>query len=372
MEPSSCPAPFDNGIPSIPTVFPAGETKETVLSGPGSNYPMGFERVNSVAVLTNPHSGRGSGMQTMNRALARFKELGVEAVAYYGNGPHDSRRLTREAMQDGRYDAIVVCGGDGMINLVLQETANSGFPVGIVPSGTGNDHARALAVPHYSPEIAAEIIAAGFTSTSDLGLITGPRGNRNWFGTVACVGLDADISERSNKMRWPTGAARYYAATLTELVRFRPTRYKLTLEGVAPMGVLPPPAKKRLTERLANVDDVLEFLGELHGRVETIGGFAGAGAGDEIVELEGDAVDGVRLGGVDLRGAGGGQRVLQRVGGAGGAGHHCRGLAQRAGRGEQLDADLLQCALCVLDEHKYLCHVSHSPVLVWGSRGAAR
>ncbi|MBN9644196.1 diacylglycerol kinase family protein [Corynebacterium mendelii] len=257
VEPSHCPAPFQAGFPAIASVFPKGQDKDTVLGGAGMNYAMGFERINSVAVLTNPHSGKGSGMSTMGRALDRFRQLGVTAVAYHGTGPHDSRRLAREAMADGRFDAIVVCGGDGMINLVLQETAASGFPVGIIASGTGNDHARALGIPHQCPEMAVEVIAAGFTSTFDLGLVTGGDGSRNWFGTVACVGLDAAISERTNKMSWPTGATRYYAAIIRELVGFTPARYTLTLDGAAPIGALPPAAKKHLQDQLAASGDRL-------------------------------------------------------------------------------------------------------------------
>jgi hypothetical protein len=64
----------------------------------------------------------------------------------------------------------------------------------------------------------------------------------------------------------------------------------------------------------------------------------------------------VRLGDVDLRGAGRLEPVDQRRGSARGTDHDGRRLAQHTGGGDQFGADLLQRPICVLSEHQYFSH----------------
>ena len=52
----------------------------------------------------------------------------------------------------GRPDGLVVVGGDGMVHLGANLVAGTTVPLGIVPSGTGNDTARALGIPHNNTE----------------------------------------------------------------------------------------------------------------------------------------------------------------------------------------------------------------------------
>ncbi|MCK7663992.1 diacylglycerol kinase [Corynebacterium sp. CCM 9185] len=196
-----------------------------------TDYPMGFVDIGAVAMLTNPDSGHGRARHSTERAMAAFRDAGVEVLAFQGRTTKDSRRLTREAVESGRFDAIVVCGGDGMINLVLQETTGKKIPVGVIPAGTGNDHAREYNLPRTSPEAAAEVIAAGFTVTTDLGRITDSAGNERWFGTVMTAGFDSLVSDRANRMTWPHGSARYNLSIAAELVNLRPLSFSMELHG---------------------------------------------------------------------------------------------------------------------------------------------
>ena len=183
-----------------------------------------------VTVLTNPMAGHGNAPHATERAVTRFQELGIDVVAIVGRDGAHARELAAQAVADGT-DAFVVVGGDGVIRLALQVLARSDIPLGIVPAGTGNDHAREFRLPTADPAAAVDIIAAGRTETVDLGLIRGADGSETWFGTIAATGFDSLVSDRVNRMRWPHGRMRYNLAMVAEISQLRPLPFRLVFDG---------------------------------------------------------------------------------------------------------------------------------------------
>jgi diacylglycerol kinase (ATP) len=183
-----------------------------------------------VTVLTNPMAGHGNAPHAAEKAVARFQEVGIDVVEIVGHDAAHARELVDEAVHAGT-DALVVVGGDGVIRLALQSLANSGIPLGIVPAGTGNDHAREYRIPTGDPAAAVDIIAAGRTTTVDLGLIRGTDGTSTYFGTIAATGFDSLVSDRVNRMRWPHGRMRYNLAIVAELSKLRPLPFRLVFDG---------------------------------------------------------------------------------------------------------------------------------------------
>ena len=131
-----------------------------------------------MTMLTNPASGHGNAPHAAERALAQFQRRGVDAVQIVGRDAEHARQLLDDAVRLGT-DALVIAGGDGVISLALQALARSDIPVGIIPAGTGNDHAREYRIPQGDPEAAADVVCDGWTETVDLGLIRGADGLRN-------------------------------------------------------------------------------------------------------------------------------------------------------------------------------------------------
>jgi len=131
-------------------------------------------------------------------------------------------------------DALVVVGGDGMVNLGVNAVAGTTVPLGIVPAGTGNDIARALGLPVSDWTGAADVIARGLTGGPvrlvDAACCTGPDTDR-WFAGVLGAGFDAVVNERANHWSWPRGRMRYNLAIARELPVFRPRDYVLELDG---------------------------------------------------------------------------------------------------------------------------------------------
>lgn len=185
--------------------------------------------MNRVTVLTNPMSGHGNAPHAAERAVAQLQRRGIDVCAIVGTDAAHARRLVDEAL-DGGTDALVVVGGDGVISLALQALARGDVPLGIVPAGTGNDHAREYHLPTGDPEAAADVVADGHTEIVDLGRIEDAAGAVKWFGTVMAAGFDSLVSDRTNRMRWPHGRMRYNVAMLAEISKLRLLPFRLTFD----------------------------------------------------------------------------------------------------------------------------------------------
>ncbi|WP_407688845.1 diacylglycerol kinase [Mycobacterium sp. HUMS_1102779] len=185
--------------------------------------------IGKVIALTNPVSGHGAAIRAAELAIARLHQKGVEVVEIIGDDAQDARYLVGAALENGA-DAVMATGGDGVISNALQVLAGTGVPLGIVPAGTGNDHAREFGIPTTS-DAAADVVAGGWTESIDLGRITWGDGQSKWFGTVAATGFDSLVTDRANRMRWPHGRARYYLAMLAELSQLRLLPFRMVLDG---------------------------------------------------------------------------------------------------------------------------------------------
>jgi diacylglycerol kinase (ATP) len=183
-----------------------------------------------VTMLTNPASGHGSAPHAAERAVAQFHKRGVDVVAIAGTDAAHARALVEGALERGM-DALVVVGGDGIISLALQVLAQTDIPLGIIPAGTGNDHAREFRIPAKDPEAAADVVVDGAVQTIDLGRITGADGTDKWFGTVMAAGFDSLVTDRTNRMTWPHGRMRYNVAMVAELSKLRLLPFRLTFDG---------------------------------------------------------------------------------------------------------------------------------------------
>lgn len=185
--------------------------------------------IGRVTLLTNPMSGHGNAPHAAERAIARFQERGVDVCEIVGRDAEHARRLVDEALDQGT-DALVVAGGDGVISLAIQALARGDVPLGIVPAGTGNDHAREYGLPTGDPEAAADIVVDGWAETVDLGRIDKAGGATTWFGTVMAAGFDSLVSDRTNRMRWPHGRMRYNLAMVAEMSKLRLLPFRLTFD----------------------------------------------------------------------------------------------------------------------------------------------
>lgn len=191
--------------------------------------------VRTVVVAVNPMASFGHRRDVGPRVVERLREAGHHVVAMDEANLELQRRETSRALHDAAEppDALVVVGGDGMANLGIDLVAGTGVPLGIVPSGTGNDLADGLGIPIRDTEAAIDLLLAALQReprTIDAGTIR--HGELiTWFGCVVSAGFDAVVNERANRMTRPRGRSRYVVALLRELATLRPRRYRIHADG---------------------------------------------------------------------------------------------------------------------------------------------
>ncbi len=205
---------------------------------PSAIRGMGFTP-KRVVVAINPSASFGATRAVGPAVVQTLRAMGHDVTSLQ-EPDYESLLRTARAAVKSKPDAFVVVGGDGMVNLGANLVAGTKVPLGIVPSGTGNDMARSLGLPFDNTEAAVDALgealqhppriidAARIAYADDE---TGKPAER-WFACALSAGFDATVNERANLMRHPKGPSRYIIALAIELAKLKPYHYTLTLDGV--------------------------------------------------------------------------------------------------------------------------------------------
>jgi diacylglycerol kinase family enzyme len=189
-----------------------------------------------LALVVNPNATRFAARRRdeVVRLLAARHKLEVHHTTHPGH----ATELTRRALADG-CEALLVMGGDGTINEVVNGLAGAAVPLGLVGGGKTNVLVRALGLPDDSAKAAArqlELLESGERRLLSLGTAGGRR-----FTFSAGLGLDGAIVrevERRRRAKQLYGDRAYVAAgMMTLLVGYDRDTPHLTLyaEGRAPL-----------------------------------------------------------------------------------------------------------------------------------------
>jgi len=196
----------------------------------------------TLTLLVNPKAGKGRALRALPRVAERLAAalpdvtLRVELSRSMEDAVERARRAAGEARDpgDGRADALVVLGGDGMASIGLDACAQGECRLGVIPAGTGDDFARGMGLPTRTAS-AVEAIIEGREGLVDVMGVRGrltPGDERRFVGSVVSTGYDAKVNHRVNHSRMRLGRFAYGWAALAELAVFEPLRYELTIDGL--------------------------------------------------------------------------------------------------------------------------------------------
>jgi diacylglycerol kinase (ATP) len=179
-------------------------------------------------VICNPSSGgRTCEPDAVREALANYFD--IEWIDTEGAGD------AQEAAEEWSDGLLIVVGGDGTVNEVVNGLGRVGFPrdvtLAVLPMGTGNDLAATLAIPDDLEE-AQETIRKNRVRTFDVARIRSEGVGERYFINVSTGGFGAETSNLADeemKSRW--GKLTYFRASLERARDFDVREVRVTLDG---------------------------------------------------------------------------------------------------------------------------------------------
>lgn len=141
--------------------------------------------------LYNTRSGKGRIGRNAEKICAVFREYGYDIRPQsidFAVNPFDGNEQT---------DLMVVAGGDGTVNYVVNAMRSKGLdiPLGVIPAGTANDFAGAVGMSR-KPLEAARQIASGAEERIDCGRVNGM-----YFVNIFSFGIFTTTSQRTPDAR---------------------------------------------------------------------------------------------------------------------------------------------------------------------------
>ena len=176
-----------------------------------------------VKFIYNPYSGENLILSKLDKVISLHQEAGYTIVPYRITAGEDVGVALND-IKDGNYKYILIAGGDGTVDSVVNAMAKSGIslPIGILPVGTANDFSKFLGMSSDVEEACKQIINSTVTSV-DLGKI-----NDKYFVNVASTGLFTDVSQKTDvNLKNTIGKLAYYLKGLEELPNFRPLKVNI-------------------------------------------------------------------------------------------------------------------------------------------------
>lgn len=166
----------------------------------------------NLLVFLNPSAGRGRAGRRQARILELLGKADLPMELHTSSAVGNLEEQVHEHVLAGA-SRIIVAGGDGSVheavNGIMRAEGNAAL--GVIPSGTGNDFAKACDIPlnwEHAAELLAVRLAAGqYSKTIDIGTM-----NDRYFANGAGIGFDAKVTAIARSYRLPMGDLVYLLA----------------------------------------------------------------------------------------------------------------------------------------------------------------
>jgi diacylglycerol kinase (ATP) len=179
-----------------------------------------------LSMIYNPAAGRGRARRYIDRAIRYLRSRDAVVTLLASSSPTHLTELAAEASRDEAVDRVIVCGGDGTLNLAVRDFDLARGTLGLLPLGSGNDFAKVLGIPR-DPIDACATLLDGVPRKVDVALANGLR----YLG-VAGLGFDSEVAAFANEgVTMLRGSLVYLYAILRVLPRFTSLSVRLCVDG---------------------------------------------------------------------------------------------------------------------------------------------
>ena len=187
-------------------------------------------------LIVNPLSG-GKKVETylprIREILGRDNLLSLAMTKEKNGAFQEAQKVGREG-----YDLIVVCGGDGTLNEVINGlvSSNSSIPIGFIPCGTSNVFALSAGIP-LDPLEACRVVLKKYVKKIDLGKV-GIGTSARYFASMAGIGYEASVikSLNPNLVRTLGTIPAHLITGVGVLIKHQRTELSIKLDGSSCQG----------------------------------------------------------------------------------------------------------------------------------------
>ncbi|WP_312650790.1 YegS/Rv2252/BmrU family lipid kinase [Proteiniclasticum sp.] len=175
-----------------------------------------------VKFIYNPHAGDNYIIDKLDDVIEIHQRHGYIIVPARLDDHLDMAGAMADIEDD--YHHILIAGGDGTVDILINYMMNRGIdlPIGILPMGTANDYAKYIGIPKDISR-ALDMMFRTEPRRMDIGKI-----NDKYFLNVASTGLLTDVSQKThNELKNAIGKLAYYIKGIEQIPSFRKIPVKI-------------------------------------------------------------------------------------------------------------------------------------------------
>ena len=155
----------------------------------------------------------------------RLKEEGLDVVWRDVPKASATTKAVEKLVKDG-VERVIVAGGDGTVRAAAEALAGTDVPLNVLPSGTANLFARAMALPD-DVDGAVDVLLHGTNRVLDAG-----RCNELTFSIMAGAGVDAAMLDGAEAAKERLGVTAYVTSAVKEARKRRQFDVKVSIDGL--------------------------------------------------------------------------------------------------------------------------------------------
>ncbi len=163
-------------------------------------------------IICNPIAGKGSAQKSLTKFEQFLTSKGLSYETFSKDYPKDLQKFT----------CMVIMGGDGTINYVMNYYKEISIPIAFIIGGTGNDYAT-LHLRGLSLQEQFEIAIQKQSSQIDAGSCNGKI-----FINGVGIGFDGWVVKKNIGKKLFTGKMAYYSTIISLLLFYRENKIKIT------------------------------------------------------------------------------------------------------------------------------------------------
>lgn len=179
-----------------------------------------------IKLIYNSGAGQSKFKYFLDPIIEKFMDNDIEVSIFRAASNTNLYEFLKDVEKDG-YSAIVVAGGDGTVNRVVNVMVKNDIkvPLGVIPAGTSNDFARHLNMPQNFSECIDKLLTFNVQPV-DVG-----RVNDKYFVNICSAGLFTNVSQKVDpNLKNSLGMLSYFITAVNQMVKFKPFEVKIETE----------------------------------------------------------------------------------------------------------------------------------------------